>query len=383
MIPSQRHIFDIPDDVAYLNCACISPLMTSAAQAGEGGIQRKVHPWTITPPDFFSQSWSCRELFGQLVNADAGSISILPSVSYGTAVAAKNLPVREDQEIIVLEDQFPSHVYVWREKAREAGARMRTVAKSQAEQSNAGPDWTAAILEAIDENTAIVALPHNHWTDGALIDLVAVGAAARTVGAALVVDITQSGGALPFDVADVRPDFLVCACYKWLLGPYSLGFMYIDPKWHGGAPLEHNWIARRGSENFGGLVDYVDGYQDGALRFDMGERSSFQLMPIAHAALTQLLDWGVENIAETLSVRTAAIAKRATRLGLSSAPAASRAGHFLGLRAPDGIPARLPESLAKQQIYISVRGDSMRVTPHLYNSDEDVDRLFDALEREL
>ena len=239
------------------------------------------------------------------------------------------------------------------------------------------------MLDAITERTAIVAAAHCHWTDGALIDVERIAARTREIGAALVLDITQSGGAWPFDAATVRPDFLICACYKWLMGPYSLGFLYVDPKWHGGEPLEYNWIARRRSEDFGGLVDYEDSYQDGALRFDMGERSNFHLMPMAAAALGQILEWGVDDIAATLSAGTAAIAERARALGLTASPPHLRAGHFLGLRFPSGIPAGLLERLAQEQIYVSVRGDSMRITPHLYNTQGDVDRLFAALEREM
>ena len=282
MIENQRHLFDIPDDVAYLNCAYMSPLMTSVQEAGRNGIADKGRPWMLSPPDFFSRSWDCRSLFADLINAPAENVAIVPSASYGLAVAARNLKLEPGQEIIVLEDQFPSNVYVWRELAAQRGGTVRTVLKSEAARyDNEGLDWTAAMLDAITERTAIVAAANCHWTDGALIDVERVAERARDAGAALVLDITQSGGAWPFDAARVRPDFLICACYKWLMGPYSLGFLYVDPKWHGGEPLEYNWIARRRSEDFGGLVDYEDSYQDGALRFDMGERSNFHLMPMA------------------------------------------------------------------------------------------------------
>ncbi len=101
---------------------------------------------------------------------------------------------------------------------------------------------------------------------------------------------------------------------------------------------------------------------------------------MARAALTQLLDWGIEEIQETLRVRTDAIAERAAGLGLTAAPRHLRAGHYLGLRFPEGVPPTLLEQLAREKVHVSVRGDSMRVTPHVYNTDEDVDRLFTALE---
>lgn len=374
MIANQRHLFDLPDEVAYLNCAYMSPLMTRVVEAGLQGVRRKARPWQITPRDFFTGSEAVRALFARLVGASADDVAIVPAASYGIAVAARNLPLARNRTIVVLAEQFPSNVYAWREAARAAGAELVTVGRP------ADGDWTRPTLAAITGRTAVAALPHCHWTDGGLLDLVEIGARCREVGAALVVDLTQSAGALPFDVGRIRPDYAVASSYKWLLGPYSLGFLYVAPKWQQGTPLEYNWIAREGSEDFAGLVDYRDGYQPGARRFDVGERSNFQLLPMAEAALGQLLDWGVEAIAATLAQKTAAIAERARSLGLTSVAQPLRAGHYLGLRFPGGLPAGLAERLAAGQVFVSVRGNSLRVTPHLYNTDGDVEKLFAVFE---
>src|SRR3546814_7122620 len=121
-------------------------------------------------------------------------------------------------------------------------------------------DWTSdvsssVLLARLDARTRIVALPHCHWTDGGLLDLAAIRAACTSVGAALVIDATQSLGALPFDVAALDPDFLVAGGYKWLLGPYSFGYLYVAKRWQQAMPIEQNWIARKDSEDFAGLVD--------------------------------------------------------------------------------------------------------------------------------
>jgi len=373
MIPCQRHLFDIPDDIAYFNCAYMSPLMKKVVAEGHKSVALKGQPWQISPPDFFSTPERARALFAQLINAQADDIAIIPSCSYGTATAANNLPINKGQEILVLQDQFPSHVYPWRELAADKEAEIITIPRG----GNDG--WTPRILAAITANTAIVALPHCHWTDGSLVDLVAVGRRCREVGAALAIDMTQSIAALPFDVAEIQPDFAVAAGYKWMMGPYSLGFMYVAPQHQDGRPLEHNWIARKDSENFAGLVDYKSEYQPGARRFDMGEGANFIPMPMAVAALEQLLEWGVAEIQQSLSVMTASIAERAAPLGLSASDPSMRAGHFLGLGFPGEVPASLPERLSQDGVYVSVRGQSMRVTPHLYNNEADIDRLIKVL----
>jgi selenocysteine lyase/cysteine desulfurase len=375
MIPCQRHLFDIPDDVAYLNCAYMSPLMLSAREVGLEGAVRKCRPWEIFPPDFFADAEIARDLLARLIGARADDIAIVSSASYGVALAAANLPVAAGQRVIVLHEQFPSNVYAWRELARERGAELVTLPRPDDD------DWTALVLETIDQRVAVVALPHCHWTDGALLDLARIGARCREVGAALVIDATQSLGALPFDVAEIQPDFLVAATYKWLLGPYGLGFCYVAPRHQGGRPIEHNWIDRLGSEDFAGLVDYQDAYQPGARRFDVGERGNIHVLPMTVPPLRQLLDWGVAEIQETLRTRTDGIAERAAAMGVGVLPRSLRAGHYLGLRFPGGVPDGLAERLAAERVYVSVRGrDAVRVTPHLWVNDADEERFFAVLE---
>ena len=237
--------------------------------------------------------------------------------------------------MIVVEDQFPSHVYPWRERASEVGAEVRTIGRPEDD------DWTGKVLAAIDDTTAIVAVPQCHWTDGGLFDLERISEACRDRGIGLAVDATQTAGAYPIDVRRIQPDFLTAATYKWLLGPYSLGLLYVSERWQKeGKPIEHSWIHRKGAEDFARLVDYQDAFAPGALRFDVGERSNFALVPAAEAAIRQILDWGVDNIAETLGERTASMARSRPGAGARFRPG-GQAGEPLP-RAQDGgrAPAR-------------------------------------------
>jgi selenocysteine lyase/cysteine desulfurase len=375
MIPCQRHLFAIPEDVAYFNCAYTSPLMRTAVRAGEGALQQKQAPWTVRPTDFFETAEVNRTLFGRLVDGHPDQVAIIPAVSYGIALATRNIPIAAGQTIVVLQDQFPSNVYAWRRVAVRCGATIRTVPRPS------DNHWTPAVLAAIDASTAVAALPHCHWTDGSLLDLAAIGAHCRAAGAALVVDAIQSLGALPFSVQEIQPDFLVTAAHKWLLGPYAYGFCYVAERWLDGTPLEENWLNREHSEDFARLVDYRDTYQPGARRFDMGAYSSFLLAPLARAALEQILEWGVENIAASVGSITGRIADRAAGLGFRVAPESARAPHLLGLYLPGGLPAELPVILARDKVYVSVRGNAIRVAPHLYNTEADLARLLGALEK--
>jgi selenocysteine lyase/cysteine desulfurase len=360
-------LFDVPDGVAYFDCAKMSPLLNAAAAAGQAGLMRKAHPWEIRPAHFFDESERVRGLFAGLIGAEAGDVAIVPSVSYGMATALRNVRVAAGQTIVTLAEDFPSTIYACRALVAREEARLVTVARPEE------GDWTEALLDAIDGGTALVCAPHVHWVCGTTIDLEAVARRCRSVGAALILDTTQSTGALPLDLAAIDPDYLVAACYKWLLGPYSVGFLYVAPRHQQGRPLEEAWITRAGAEDFRRLARYDDALEPNARRFDMGERSNFALLPVAGAAIAQLLDWGVGAISEALAATTAALEARLAELGASASP--WRAPHYLSVRFPHGLGDEIEHRLAAAEVHVSLRGDRMRITPHLYNDEEDGDRL--------
>ncbi|MBM3782367.1 MAG: aminotransferase class V-fold PLP-dependent enzyme [Acidobacteria bacterium] len=379
MLMCQKAQFSLPDDEHYLNCAYMSPLSQAVEAAGMSGVRRKRVPARLTPSDFFVEADRARQLFASLVHADPPRIAIVPSASYGLAIAARNLPVARGQRIVVTHEQFPANVHPWRRVAAAQGAELQTVAAPEGSFAR-GRDWNQRLLEHIVPGTAVVALGHVHWTDGTRFDLEAIGARAREVGAALVIDGTQSIGALPFDVTRVQPDILVTAAYKWLMGPYSLGFAYLGPRLDDGVPLEETWIGRAGSEHFKDLVNYRDDYQPGAVRYDVGERSNFALMPMAIAALEQLLDWTPEAIQAYTRHLTAPLVDTVRALGYTVEDADYRGGHLLGLRVPAAVDVvSVAERLRERRVHVSVRGTAIRVSPHVYNDARDIEALLDAL----
>lgn len=370
---SQRESFEIPRDITYLNCAYMGPLSHRVADAIRTGSDRKLQPWTIGVDDFFGVVEDARELFAQLIGGDADGVALTPSVSYGIALAAQLLEPRAKGRIVTLADEFPSNVYAWRDLAVRTGADLVTVPRPT------DGDWTAALLHNIDERTSIVATPQCHWTDGGLVDLIRISDSARRVGAALVVDGIQSIGAMPMMVNAIEPDFVACASYKWLLGPYSAGFVWCAPQHRDGRPLEFNWKNRARSDDFQNLVSYRDDYRAGARRYDVGEVSNFALMPGVVAALRQTLDWGVDAVAARIRGLTARVAVEAEALGLSVAPEDRRAGHLIGVRLHGSTPEAVARAMADADVFVSVRGDAMRVAPHVYNDDDDIARLFEVL----
>src|SRR5829696_9977317 len=371
-LPVQRELFDIPDDVAYFNCASLAPQLRASAEAGVAALGGRARPWTISSDDWFTGAEERRALFARLAGVDPEGVALVPATSYGLAVAAANLTARPGQRVLVLAEDYPSNRYTWQRFAGRTGASLVAVERRD------GQTWAEAVLEELDERTVVVAVLATHWTDGGAVDLAAVAATARAAGAALVVDASQALGAMPLDLDAIRPDYLVTVGYKWLLGPFALGYLYVAERHREGVPLEENWISRLGSEDFGALVDYQDRYQPGARRFDVGQRTHFETTPAAVAALRQLLKWEVPRIAATLGQVTGRIQGEVETLGLALT-SSDRVPHMLGISLPGQAGGAVAQALADAGVHVGVRGSSLRVSPHLWTTDQDIERLVGAL----
>lgn len=358
----------------------MAPLMKSVEKAGLRGVRLKRNPADIRPEDFFILTTKLRTEFAKLINvANADRIAIIPSASYGLATVVKNLPIGRAEQVLVASEQFPSNYYPWQALGAETGAEVKVVSPDKGV-SGRGKNWNEKVLESINTKTKAVAIAHVHWTDGTLFDLEAIRRRTREVGAWLIVDGTQSVGALPFDVQTIQPDALVCAAYKWLLGPYSIGLAYYGEQFSEGKPIEENWINRLGSENFSGLVNYADRYQPGMLRYGMGEQSNFILVPMALNAISQINRWDVKNIQAYCEKITEPAINALREKGFLIEEPGYRSSHLFGIRhAHQWDPQSLKERLSKNKIHVSVRGDAIRVSPNVYNNAGDLHRLVKSL----
>lgn len=371
---SCRALFDIPDDVAYFNTAYNAPLLRASRDALVCAAGAKLRPWERAPADFFADAETLRGVSAALFGTAAENFAIVPAASYGISTAARILEPRlqAGDHILVAAQEFPSNIFPWQRIAAERGAAIRTAGRP------VDGDWTRAVLAALDPSVRIAALSAYHWTDGATFDLVAIGAACRANGTVLVLDVTQSLGAAPLDLAAVRPDFMVAAGYKWLLCPYGFSLLYVDPRWHGERPLEESWLARSNAQDFTRLADYCAEYRAGARRYDVGETCVTTLLPGAIAALRQIEQWGIAGIEARLGAITDRIAAAVAPLGYEILAPHFRSRHILGLSVA-GDPQDLIGLLRARNIHVSQRGDAIRIAPHLHVTDSDVDRLIEAL----
>ncbi len=373
---SQKHLFDLEDSITYLNGAYMSPQLKSVSETGLHALKLKGNPQHIGTGHFFSQRLEIQEKFAQLIDApDPLNIAIIPSASYGIANAANNVKLKEGDEIILVAEQFPSNVYSWQRLADNKGATIKIVCPPEG-LVDRGKIWNRKILEAINPKTAAVAMPQVHWADGTLFDLSAIREKTRQFGSMLIIDGTQSVGALSFSVKALQPDALICAGYKWLMGPYALGVAYYSDAFNDGEPIEHNWINRKHSEDFRMLTHYQDAFQAKAGRFSVGESSNFVLLPMLIKAIDQLLEWGPANIQDYCrEIGSDAIDKlRAFGHFVESDP--HRASHLFGIYVKDKEQLqRITNNLLEKNIFVSYRGDAIRVSPNVYNTIGDFEKL--------
>jgi selenocysteine lyase/cysteine desulfurase len=331
----------------------------------------------MTIRSYYDEVEEARRLAAALIGARPDDIAIGAATSYGIGVAAANVPIAAGSAILLMENEHPSHRYVWYELAKSRDAHVSIVAKPHDD------DWTTAIVAAIrgsEVPISVVAGTMIHWFEGTSVNLEAVAAASRAAGSCLVVDGTQWVGALPFDVTKVKPDFLSFATYKFLLGPYRLSFLYASERWQvEGRPLEHHAWNRVGGDRSDFYITQVPDFLPGARRFDMGERSDFAVIPVAVASLKLLNEWGVHNSFARLKYLNDLIWREAAQRGLISGEQKFRAPHISILDFGKQLPADMSARLKKDNIHVTVRGSKVRVSPHVYNDEGDIRRLFDTL----
>ena len=378
MLVNQSDKFDLPDDVNYLNGAFMSPLLKEEASIGEHAVRKKLRPYQISVADFFTDVQKVREEFSQLINGnDPARIVMIPSVSYGIANVTNNIQLN-GRKIILVSNQFPSNVYPWLELAKRQGGRVELIEPPDDWESR-GEQWNESLLNTIDDHTAVVAIAHVHWADGTRFNLEAIREKTRRHDALLIIDGTQSIGVLPFDLSKFEPDALICAGYKWLLGPYGLGVAYYGDAFDAGKPVEENWINRKGSDDFAALVDYDEDYQQGSLRYGMGEQSNFILVPMLLRALQQLNEWQPENIQAYCQSITEGPIEQLRNFGFWIEEEAFRSAHLFGIRHSRLDAEQLKQKLDQENIHVSLRGNAIRVAPYVHNTEDDLYQLADVL----
>ncbi|WP_236587724.1 aminotransferase class V-fold PLP-dependent enzyme [Marivirga aurantiaca] len=361
----------------------MSPNLISVRAAGSAAVQRKSNPLNIQESDFFEPAEELKSLFGKLINASAEQIAIIPSASYGLMSAISNVPYKKSQHALIVSEEFPSDHLTLQRWCKEHGAELKILSPPKEKEGRA-KIWSEKIINSITEDSAVLVMSSIHWMDGTLFDLQAIGEKCRKTDTTFIVDGTQSVGALPLDVQEFKIDALICAGYKWLMGPYSLGLAYYSEKFNEGKPIEESWMNRGEASDFSTLTKYPEEYSPGAGRYNVGEFSNFITLPMLKAAIEQILDWKPGNIQQYCRELMKPVF---TCLKVNEIPTDSQdsiASHLTGIYLPDNVNMdQLMTELKINKVYVSARGRSVRVSPHLYNTSEDIEVFLAIFQKHL
>lgn len=379
-LKNQKQLFSIPEEITYLNIAAQSPSFKAVEEAGIEGVLEKSHPYKIVGASYFEPPKTLKKLFAKIIDVDDyNRIANLPSVSYGMATVANNITLKKDDEILLVETQFPSNYYVWDRLATKFDAKLHVVSMPKTKE-NRGKKWNEAILNAISEKTKVVALGNIHWANGTLFDLKSIREKTKEHNCLLIIDGSQSVGALPFSVKEIQPDALICAGYKWLFGPYGCGYGYFGDYFDDGNPIEDNWSNRLNSEKMSGLTSYQSQYKPLANRYSVGEHASFIHTKMQIAALQQILEWTPKAIQEYCEEITSDLVVELQNLGCFIENENFRTHHLFGVELPESLDISLLKAKLKgDNIFISFRGNYIRISCHVYNTKEDFKKLVSCI----
>ena len=377
---SQKHLFSLQPNIHYLNCAYKAPLLKAAEEACKETLIRERNPFNIEPIDFFTTNEKVRAMFAKLIGSEAKNIAIMPSTSYGFASVLGNIRGKENGNALTLQDEFPSGYFSLQRWCRENENELR-IAKPGSGNIQ-GESWNEDILNQIDEQTSVVLMSSVHWMNGLRFDLKKIGQRCREVGAKFIVDGTQSVGAIPMDVHSNYIDALVGATYKWLFGTYSIALAYISDEFENGQPLEESWMNRVNSKDFTQLTSYSDEYNPGAGKYNVGEKSNLIAMPILKESLKQILEWGPGNIQAYCSNLIQPLLEYLREIGVELEGKEYFSNHIFALSLPDNMDEELLKAnLAKNNIYISIRGGKLRVSVNVFNEEADIIKLISVMEQ--
>jgi selenocysteine lyase/cysteine desulfurase len=383
----QKDSFSLPEGIHFLNNATFSPMSKAAEAAGHEAIRKIAAPIGLKANDFFDDAQSVRVDFSTLINAqDPDRIALVPSASYALSTVAANLHrkpnLKAGDEILILNDEFPNDFYCFERVAKNLNLCIKTIEKPAG--TKIGKKWNEQILASISAKTALVVVSHIHWIYGTVFDIQAIADQCKSVGALLVIDGTQSIGAIPFDIQQIKPDALFAGSYKSLFGAYQVGFAYYGAFFDEGIPIEESWMNRLDSHLFHKLIDYQKLYRPKAQRYNVGEFSNFNSLPISGTAIKEILAWQPARIQAYCKSLVEPFVTDIEAMGFELENEEYRSFHLFSIGLKPTIDAmKIQEILTKKQVIVAVRGNSIRVSPSIYNDASDIEALIEALREAL
>jgi selenocysteine lyase/cysteine desulfurase len=367
------------DDAVYFDIAAHAVMPRVAAAAAESSIEANRFPHHVDDANFFDVPNALRSSIATLIGGSAHEVALTTGASTGLQAIAHHIDWRRGDGIVIGGGDFPLHHAVWKPMEERAGAQLTVVAPRD------GVITADDVIGAITRRTRVVSLSHARFDTGALVDAARIAAACRASGTWFILDASQSCGAVPIDVRELRADVLVSAGYKWLLGPYGTGFLWVkDARLDELLPGPFYWTAQDISDFRSLRFDGPKPTRD-ARRWDAAE-SAMQLnlnLAAFRASVDLVVRMGPEKV---LRHGRDLIDTLFDRLPPHCAPASpldhDERGAFGSFTAdsPEATAA-LYCRLRAANFITSLRQGKIRVAPHLFNSLEQIGMLVDEIHR--
>jgi cysteine desulfurase / selenocysteine lyase len=368
-----RALFPITRSFNYLNHAAVSPPPTPTIAAVESQLHDVNANGSLHYREWVTTKERARQLLATMIGARPEQLAFMRNTSDGLSSVANGLRWKSGDNLVTFNKEFPSNVYPWLRIRDSLGVEVRVC-----EERNGRIDLNE-LTSLIDARTRVVALSHVQYASGFRADLESIGRAARRHDALLVIDLIQSLGVIPIDVENELIDVAAAAGHKWLLTPEGIGLLYLSDRARERIePTLVGWISVRDPEDYS---NFSQGWNKGALAWESGTAAS-SLFYGLEASLRLLTETGMAGIEKYLEQLTDHLCERLANSSYEvvSSRAAGEKSQIVCIRhRKDVSPMSIYAHLRDRQIVTAPRGDRLRISPHLYNTVEEIDGLVDSL----
>jgi len=356
----------------------MAPLLISAEKAGLEGMKKRRYPGNFSSSDFFDDVNLLKSRFASLVHADhADEIAIIPAASYGMANAISNVCPKKGGHALIIDQEFPSGRLALERWCEDHLQEIKVIRPG--DDPLDGRTGNQKILEAISNESSVLVMSSVHWMNGIKYDMKAIGQRCAETQTMFIVDGTQSVGAVSMNVKEFKIDALICAGYKWLMGPYSVSMAYFGEKFNHGRPIEESWRNRTNALAFGDLTNYGKIYAPLSSRYEVGEASNFILIPMMNEGIRQVAEWGPERIADHCRSLMKPVYEVLESNG-QSIDSDYQSAHIQGIRPPQGMSVEdFSQRLTESNVRTSIRGSYVRMSSHFFNDNRDIQALLECM----
>ena len=362
-------------DTVYLNNASIGPIPERTRRALDEFTAKRTAPHLLPDRELFAGLAAARLGIAHLINCDPSEIALATNTGYGLSLAARALPLEKGDIVLVSDKEFPANVYPWL-MLREQGITVEMVHCT----AQGWPDEAHLLERLRDPRVRVLAVSFVQFSNGYRADLKKLGAAARANGTYLVVDGIQGIGNSVLDVQETPIDILACGGQKWLLSPWGSGFMYVRKELIAKLePAMTGWMAFEGTDDFSRLTEYNPTFRSDARRFEM-ITLPFQDFFGMTASLQLLLEVGVRDIAEVTRATHAPILKWAQENGVRVTSPTENGHRSAILCVAPPKPAEAYHGLKRARVVCSLREGAIRLSPHCYNTVEEMEKVIEVLD---